>query len=113
MLGSAQRIIRVQMGLSNEKFSPRKVFPTTPKTLGGYLMVKRLEADLTQAEVAAKMRVSDKTLRAWEYDQSLPSQAERQRLIGILPLSDLATKSEIQHWSGCRVLHKRPLSKMT
>ena len=52
-------------------------------------MVKRLEADLTQAEVAAKMKVSDKTLRAWEYDQSLPSLAEWQRLIGILPLADL------------------------
>jgi len=63
-------------------------------------MVKRLEADLTQAEVAAKIKVSDKTLRAWEYDQSLPSQAEWQRLIGILPLADLATKLEIQHWSG-------------
>jgi len=88
------------MGLSNEKFSPRKVFPTTPKTLGDHLMVKRLEADLTQAEVAAKMRVSDKTLRAWEYDQSLPSHAEWQRLIGILPLADLATTLEIQHWSG-------------
>ena len=58
-------------------------------------MVTRLEADLTQAEVAAKMRVSDKTLRAWEYDQSLPSQAELQRLIGILPLADLAATLEI------------------
>ena len=63
-------------------------------------MVKRLEADLTQAEVAAKMRVSDKTLRAWEYDQSLPSQAEWQRLSGILPLADLAATLEIRHWSG-------------
>jgi len=52
-------------------------------------MVKRLEADLTQAEVTAKMKVSDKTLRAWEYDQSFPTQAEWQRLICILPLTDL------------------------
>jgi DNA-binding transcriptional regulator YiaG len=88
------------MGLSNEKFSPRKVFPTTPKTLGDHLMVKRLEADLTQAEVAAKMKVSDKTLRAWKYDQSLPSQVEWQRLIGILPLADLVATLETQHWSG-------------
>jgi len=87
------------MGFSKEKFSPRKVFPTAPKTLGDHLMVKRLEADLTQAEVAAKMKVSDKTLRAWEYDQTVPSQAEWQRLIGILPLADLTAKLEIQHWS--------------
>ena len=63
-------------------------------------MVKRLEADLTQAEVAAKMRVSDKTLRAWEYDQSLPSQAEWQRLSSILPLADLPPTLKTQHWSG-------------
>jgi DNA-binding XRE family transcriptional regulator len=100
VLGSAQRIIRVKLGLSNEKFSPRKVFPTTPKTLGDHLMVKRLEADLTQAEVAVKMRVSDKTLRAWEYDQSLPSAAEWQRLIGVLPLADLAATLENQHLSS-------------
>jgi DNA-binding transcriptional regulator YiaG len=91
--------MRVKMGLSNEKFSPRKIFPANPRTLGDHLMVKRLEADLTQAEVAAKMRVSDKTLRAWEYDQSLPSRAEWQRLIGILPLAELAAALEIQHWS--------------
>lgn len=59
------------------------------KTLGDHLMIKRLEADLTQAEVAAKMKVSDKTLRAWEYDQALPSGAEWQRLVGILHLADL------------------------
>ena len=56
-------------------------------------MLRRLEADLTQAEVAAKMKVSDKTLRAWEYDQTLPADAEWQRLIGILPLADL-----LPHW---------------
>jgi transcriptional regulator with XRE-family HTH domain len=68
--------------------------------LGDYLMVKRLEAALTQAEVAATMKVSDKTLRAWEYDQSLPSPVEWQRLIGILPLADLAATLEIQHLSS-------------
>ena len=35
VLGSAQRIIRVKMGPSNEKFSPRKLFPTTPRDFGG------------------------------------------------------------------------------
>jgi hypothetical protein len=66
LLGNTQRIIRVEIDLSNEKFSPRKPFPTTPKTIGDHLILKRVEADLSQAEVAAKLRVSDKTLRAWE-----------------------------------------------
>jgi ribosome-binding protein aMBF1 (putative translation factor) len=63
-------------------------------------MVKRLEADLTQAEVAAKMKVSDKTLRAWEYDEMIPTQSEWQRLTSILPLANLPPEFKTQHWSG-------------
>jgi DNA-binding transcriptional regulator YiaG len=74
----------MKMGLSNEKFSPRKVFPTTPKTSGDHLMVKRLEADLTQAEVAAKMKISDKKVRAWEYDRLFPTSAEKRILESLL-----------------------------
>ena len=76
MLGIAQRIIRVRNDLSNEKFSPRKLFPIAPKTVGDHLILKRYEADLSQAEVAHLMGVSDKTLRAWEYDQELPTEAQ-------------------------------------
>jgi DNA-binding XRE family transcriptional regulator len=86
VLGIAQRKIRVKLDFSKQKFSTRKRFPAIPKTIGDHLMLKRLEADLTQAEVAAKVKVSDKTLRAWEYDSLLPSKAEWQRLATILPL---------------------------
>lgn len=61
-------------------------------------MLKRLEADLSQAEVAAKMRVSDKTLRAWEYDQELPTEHQLNKLNTILPLADLLPKWKAQHW---------------
>ena len=74
------------MDLSNEKFSPRKLFPVMPKTLGDHLIVRRYEADLSQAEIAAKLKVSDKTLRAWEYDQALPTEVQWQALITLLPL---------------------------
>lgn len=47
-------------------------------------MVKRLEADLTQAEVAEKMKVSDKTLRAWEYDFNIPDQNQFSALSTLL-----------------------------
>ena len=87
MLGIAQRIIRVRNDLSNEKFSPRKLFPTDPKTVGDHLILKRYEADLSQAEVAQMMGVSDRTLRAWEYDLELPTEAQWQKLCSILPLS--------------------------
>jgi DNA-binding transcriptional regulator YiaG len=74
------------MGLSKQKFGSRKRFPAIPKTIGDHLMLKRLEADLSQAEVAAKAHVSDKSLRAWEYDQAIPSKADWQCLMAILPL---------------------------
>ena len=90
-------MIRVKIDLSNEKFSPRKQFPITPKTIGDHLILKRVEADLSQAEVAAKMQVSDKTLRAWEYDQELPTEAQWQKLRGILSLTEVLPKLETQH----------------
>jgi DNA-binding transcriptional regulator YiaG len=62
----------VKIDLSKQKFSTRKRFPATPRTIGDHLMIKRLEADLTQAEVAARMKVSDKTLRAWNMANCSP-----------------------------------------
>ena len=53
------------------------------------MILKRYEADLSQAEVAAKMKVSDKTLRAWEYDRSVPENAQWKALAKILSF-DLA-----------------------
>jgi ribosome-binding protein aMBF1 (putative translation factor) len=87
VLGNTQRKIRVKLDLSDKRFSPRKLFPVNPKTLGDYLIVKRYEADLSQAEVAAKLRGSDKTLRAWEYDQAVPSGSQLRTLSQILPLN--------------------------
>jgi len=86
-LGIAQRTIRVKYDFSREGFSPRKLFPINPKTIGDHLILKRVEADISQAEVAAKLKVSDKTLRAWEYDQAIPSQMEWQALKDLLPLN--------------------------
>ena len=53
VLSNTQRKILVKLDLSDERFSPRKLFPVNPKTLGDFLIVKRYEADLSQAELAA------------------------------------------------------------
>jgi hypothetical protein len=76
LLGSAQRIIRVKYDFSKEKFSVRKPFPTEPKTIGDNLILKRFVADLSKAEVAAMLGVSNNTLSSWENDKSVPTNAQ-------------------------------------
>jgi DNA-binding transcriptional regulator YiaG len=86
LLGSAQRVIRVKYDASTSRLSTRKPTPINPKTLGDHLMIGRVKADLTQAEVAAKLKVSDRTLRMWECDQSIPTDAQWLALTALLPL---------------------------
>jgi DNA-binding transcriptional regulator YiaG len=86
LLGSAQRVIRVKYDASTSRLSTRKPTPCNPKTLGDHLMIGRVKADLTQAEVAAKLKVSDKTLRAWESDQAIPTEAQLTAVLALLPL---------------------------
>jgi DNA-binding transcriptional regulator YiaG len=52
--------------------------------VGDHLLLKRIEANLSQPEVALKASVSEHTVRAWERDQLLPTEAQWQVLAGIL-----------------------------
>jgi len=56
-----------------EKYSPRKLIPVNPKTTGDHLLLKRIEANLSQPEVALQVGVSELTVRAWEHDPSPPT----------------------------------------
>jgi transcriptional regulator with XRE-family HTH domain len=76
LLEITQRIIRVVHGHSGGQFSPRKLIPVNPKTTGDYLLLKRIEANLSQPEVAVKARVLERTVRAWEHDDLRPTQAQ-------------------------------------
>jgi DNA-binding XRE family transcriptional regulator len=89
LLGITQRTIRAKIDLSNEKFSPRKLIPVTPRTIGDYLILKRFEAGLSQAEVAAKVGIPYKALHAWEHDHEFPTDAQLERLNEILSLADV------------------------
>jgi len=84
LLGITQRTIRVVHQLSGGRFSPRKLIPVNPKTLGDHLLLKRIEADLSQLEMALKARVSEHTVRAWEHDRSLPTEGQWRALADIL-----------------------------
>ena len=86
LLGNTQRTIRVKYDHSNQKFSPRKPFPTNPKTIGDNLILKRYVADFSQAVVAEMVGVPVKILRKWEYDKEVPTNAELKRLAEVLPL---------------------------
>ena len=59
---------------------PRKAFPTSVKTVGDQIQVKRIEARLTQRELARKVGVTPQTVQAWELDAVTPS-AEEVRLL--------------------------------
>jgi DNA-binding transcriptional regulator YiaG len=62
------------------------VIPTTVKTLGDYLLLKRIEANLSQPELALKSGVSVRKVKAWEYDKTAPAEGEWKALRAILKL---------------------------
>jgi hypothetical protein len=89
LLGNTQRIIRVKYDHSNQKFSPRKLFPINPKTLGDYFLLKRIEADLSQLELAQIARFSVTKIKEWEHDKLSPTDNEWGVLEAILPLKTI------------------------
>ena len=93
LLGITQRTIRVIRQLSHGRFSPRKIIPVNPKTLGDHLLLKRIEADLSQPEVAVKAGVSTRTVRKWEHGYACPTEEHWQVLMHILRLDSTFLKS--------------------
>ena len=77
---------------SKERFSTRKLIPVYPKTVGDHLFLKRIEANLSQPEVAVKEGVSVRRVKAREYDQSLPTEGQWQVLVDILRLDSIRPK---------------------
>ena len=86
LLGIAQRTVEVIYADFKQRFSPRKLVPTEVKTLGDYLLLKRIKADLSQAELGAKTGFTVREIKTWEHDRRIPSEAEWQVLAPILGL---------------------------
>jgi DNA-binding transcriptional regulator YiaG len=86
LLGIAQRSVWVKYDDSKERNSRRKLIPVNPKTLGDHLLLKRIEADLSQPEVAQKAGVSTRTVRKWEHGIVCPTEGHWQALTNILCL---------------------------
>jgi len=92
LLGITQRTIQVVHSLSSGRFSPRKLIPVNPKTLGDYLHLKRIAANLSQPEVAIYAGVSTRTVRKWEYGHACPNEDYWQALMHILQLDSTFPK---------------------
>jgi len=82
----AQRSVSVKCDDSKERYSRRKLIPVNPKTLGDHLLLKRIEADLSQPEVAQKAGVSVRTVRKWEHGIACPTEDHWQALTHLLRL---------------------------
>jgi DNA-binding transcriptional regulator YiaG len=61
--------------------------------MGDHLLLKRIEADLSQPEVAAKAGISVRTVRKWEHGHACPTEEHWQALIHILRLDSTFPKS--------------------
>ena len=86
LLVITHRTVLVNFDHFKQRFSPRKLIPVNVKTLGDYLLLKRIEADLSQPELAFRSGVTVRRLMAWEHDQRVPTEAEWQVLANILKL---------------------------
>jgi DNA-binding transcriptional regulator YiaG len=86
LLAFAHRTVHAKFDHFKQRFSPRKLIPVNPKTLGDHLLLKRIEADLSQPEVAAKAGVSTRTVRKWEHGHACPTEDHWQALAHILCL---------------------------
>jgi ribosome-binding protein aMBF1 (putative translation factor) len=86
LLGIAHRTLHIKFDHFKQRFSPRKLIPVNVKTLGDYLLLKRIEADLSQPELAFRSGVTVRRITAWEHDKVVPSQAEWNVLAAVLKL---------------------------
>ena len=86
LLGIAHRTVQVKFDHFKQRFSPRKLIPVNPRTVGDHLLLKRIEANLSQPEVAVKSGVTVRKVQAWEHDQIMPTDAEWKALEMVLAL---------------------------
>jgi len=72
LLGIAQRRISIKFSQKTRKQNRAKPLPTSIKTIGDWIQVKRHEKNLTPGHVAAKMGIAATLIRSWESDTSQP-----------------------------------------
>jgi transcriptional regulator with XRE-family HTH domain len=86
-MGIAQRTVMANFECSKQRYSPRKLIPVNPKTIGDYLLLKRIKGNLSQPELAIKAGVSIRTVSAWEHDRIVPTTNQWRVLATVLKLN--------------------------
>jgi DNA-binding transcriptional regulator YiaG len=104
LLGITQRAVVVDFDHSKERYSRRKLIPVNPKTLGDHIHLKRIEAGLSQPEVAKKTGVSVRMVRKWEYGLACPNEGHWQALKLILSLTELPCRQSPNRQSSFKVI---------
>ena len=66
----------------------RKPLPTSIKTLGDLIQIKRYEKRLTLWRLAHKMGIATATVRAWERGTARPGEQQMEQLAKILDFRD-------------------------
>jgi len=85
-LGITQRTVEADLPDFKQRFSARKLIPTEVKTLGDYLLLKRIKADLSQPEVAVQTGFTVRQIKTWEHDRITPTEAQWHILAKVLDL---------------------------
>jgi DNA-binding transcriptional regulator YiaG len=93
LLGIAQRTVVAVFDYPSQRFSPRKLIPVNVKTLGDQLHLRRIKGNLSQLEVAQKLKVSTRTVRKWEHGHICPTEDHWQVLAHLLHLDSQVLKS--------------------
>ncbi|HTR41807.1 MAG TPA: helix-turn-helix transcriptional regulator, partial [Pseudomonadales bacterium] len=94
LLGIAQRSIRIKFRPKTRKQNTTKPLPTSIKTLGDLIQVKRVERNLTPGYLAARMGIAANLVSSWEDGSRRPDDRQLEilaSLLGICALDNYTT----------------------
>jgi ribosome-binding protein aMBF1 (putative translation factor) len=83
-LGITQRQIRIKYAQNSRKQQRSKPLPTSIKTVGNWIQVKRQEKNLTPGHLALKMGIATALVRSWEDDTIQPDNQQLEVLANLL-----------------------------
>ena len=71
-MGIAQRQIHIKFDRKQARKTNANPLPTSIKTMGDWIKVKRTDKNLTSGHVATKMGIAQSLVRSWEAGESRP-----------------------------------------
>jgi DNA-binding transcriptional regulator YiaG len=89
LLGIAQRQIHTKLASGEEPILFRRRFPVEIKTVRDLILQKRIEAGLTQQQLAAALGLSRRRIQSWEGGTELPSDDHWKLLGSVLRIVSL------------------------